>query len=163
MGSKMRRIVIWALLFVALPVAAATGTQRIYAARLWSESQALTRAAPTLATEGWEVAPSQRGPSVGYSVVIQAPTGQTLSGAGTVEAWVYDSTFGWHRYGDTTLDVTSLAGCTGLQTCEFTGFQIFGPYPGGRMLYAAKGVTISSGSAVTVAIKGVADLAQTVN
>lgn len=89
-----------------------------------------------------------------WDVVIEADSGQTLSGAGTVQAWIYDDTVaGWCRAPE--FDVTVPAGVASIRR-----YYPLAGSPGkgipvitqrGRIGYTVSGVTISSGG-VTIYI-----------
>ena len=85
---------------------------------------------------------------VGYDVVLEADSGQTLSGAGTLQAYVYDpQVAGWARAPD--FDITVPAGAASNRR-----FYPLAGSPGkgipvlvaqGRIGYTPNGVTVSSG------------------
>jgi len=94
----------------------------------------------------------------GWDVLVQADSGQTLSGAGTLQAWVYDPIqLVWARAPDYDISVpASLA--------SIRNFYPLAGSPGkgvpviasqGRIGYTPNGVTISSGG-VTIYITGYA-------
>lgn len=135
-----------AFLFAVLPCLAlaqdSAGT-----VRRWSEVQSLTRSAPTASClaasspEGMDMR-SVRGIRVG----IDAPTGQTLTG-GALRAYSYDFTAGaWRRVPD--LDITTIT--SGLAGQWYADQAVL--VRTGCLLYAADGVTVSSGTTVTVRI-----------
>lgn len=93
-----------------------------------------TEAAPTLVTAG--VALNM----VAFTLTAEADSGQTLSGAGTWQAYLWiESAGGWARAPD--LDVT--VGVTTLRRQAWAGFTVAGRR--GRIAYAPSGVTVSSG------------------
>jgi hypothetical protein len=111
-------------------------------ARALSESQSLTRSAPSAATEGMDLANVK-----GFRISVCAPSGQTLTG-GTLNAWVYN--YGsslWMRNPLLDLTVTS----NSVRCLAFPDQEVVAMM-GARVLYAASSVTVSSGSAVTVRI-----------
>jgi hypothetical protein len=99
--------------------------------------------APTLATQGLSLDNMQ-----GYSVTACAAAAQTLSGAGTLTAYVYDDTVGvWSRIPELDLTVSGTPG-----RC-LTFLAVWVAAPRGRVAYAPSGVTASSVS-VTVYVIG---------
>lgn len=142
----MHRVLLAACLLLSLSVSAQDAPGYI---RRWSEAQALTRSAPTvscLAASGAEGI-DFRGVR-GYYVRIEADSGQTLSGAGTLQAWRYDFGEGaWARVPD--LDRTIPAGASGMRRYGFSDRINYDP--SGCFLFAASGVTVSGGT-VTVRI-----------
>jgi hypothetical protein len=112
------------------------------------EAQNLTRAAPTLVTEGID---GMR--MIAFTVVlvpVTTPGTATLSGGGTIDLWFRDTTAGWYL-ADPVKFSWSLAGCAGKTSCANT-FEML--QPRGRILPAANGVTVSAGTQVTVRILG---------
>jgi hypothetical protein len=108
------------------------------------EDQALTRAVPTLSTEGVSASTA-----IVITVVVipkTAPGTTTLSGGGMIDLFFCDTSVGWYE-GDPNYYSWSLAGCSGLTSCSYT-FEILQPH--GRMLARANGVTVSAGTQVTV-------------
>jgi hypothetical protein len=110
----------------------------------FSESQLLTRAAPTLATEGQALKDLSS-----VTVIVEANTSQTLSGAGSLLAYIYDASPGapaaWVRMPAMDLSVST----SGVQRMAFPAVTVTGAR-NARLLYAASGVTVSSGTTVTV-------------
>jgi hypothetical protein len=108
------------------------GPPDYFAPRNWSETQALTRAAPTLSTE--------------------AGSGKTLSGAGSVNVWLYDkwdgTNFSWAVFPNRVLAVPS--GCATQRYCVIDSYTVDGPRSSQRLLFAATGVTVSAGTNVVV-------------
>lgn len=101
----------------------------------------VTGADPTLATDGQALADLQA-----ITVEVASANGTTLSGAGTLQGWVYDSAVGvWARapYLDLTVTATK-------QAQSFNPFLISTPR-NARVKWVPSGVTFSAGSAgVTV-------------
>jgi hypothetical protein len=130
-----------------LPVLALAGPPDFFAARNWSESQTLTRSAPTLSTEG--VAMNEAAAVV---FILDAGSGKTLSGAGSLDLYLYDkwdgANFFWTKFPNRALPVP--AGCSGQRFCVIDAYTIDGPRQAQRLLAAAVGVTVSSGTTVTV-------------
>ena len=134
----MRRI---ALLLAALALVAFSPDT--FTRRYWSEPQALTRAAPTLVTEGIDISTA-----MAFTVVIAPAAGgaATISG-GQMKLYFRDATVGWYEGDPDT--AWSLTGCAGKTTCSKT-FEVLQPH--GRALAAANGVTVSAGTTLTVRI-----------
>ena len=135
------------LLAVLLPLSAlaqdASGT-----VRRWSESQALTRPAPTasclasVSPEGMDLRYVR-----GYRVSVAAESGQTLSGTGTLRAYHYDFTLGsWAR--TPALDVT--LSTSGVRTIWLPDAATL--VRSGSVLDAADTVGVSGGTTVTLRI-----------
>jgi hypothetical protein len=136
------------LFLLLLPLTAAaqdpTGT-----VRRWSEAQALTRSAPTASCLAASSPEGMDWRSVrGFYVRLEADSGQTLSGAGDLRAWRYDfSDAAWVRVPE--LDLAVPAGASGLR--RYGWGERSTVVRTGCVLYAADGVTVSSGT-VTVRI-----------
>jgi hypothetical protein len=115
--------------------------------RVWSESQALTRspATPAAATDGMSLEDVG-----GFRVMVAAEATRTLSGAGTLKAWLYDPDVGlWMRNDD--LDLSLVGIPSSQRAIAFPDFTV--EVPEGRVLFAADSVTVSAGTTVTVYIK----------
>ena len=111
----------------------------------WAETQTLTRDDPTLVTEGLHLGGRERG----LRVVVSAPSGQTLLGTGTLKCWYWDnSLLEWVRVPDFDLVLTDSH--AGKRRVAFPDQSIV--VPDGRMLYAASGVTVSSGTTADVRV-----------
>lgn len=134
----MRRLLSFGLLAavaLAAPVALAGDAA-------FSEAQALTRTDPSSGTDGMLIQTSR-----GFRVSVCADSGQTLSGAGTLKAWWYHpSALVWMR--NPSLDLTVSASSV---RCQVFPDQRITAFIGGRIIYAASAVTVSSGT-VTVRI-----------
>lgn len=115
-----------------------------------SEAQATTRAATPL-TDAPAVGEYLNLDGLyGFRVCIHADSGQTLSGAGSLRAWVYDH--GLSRWiANPGSDLTVSANSAGKRDACFND-QLVGVRVG-RVFYATDGVTVSGGS-VTVRITG---------
>jgi hypothetical protein len=112
---------------------------------VWTETQALTRAAPTLSSEGALLG----GRETGIRVVLSAESTRTLSGAGTLRCYYYDNNLSaWIRNPD--LDIALAAAHSGVRRVAFPDQAVF--VPDGRILYAADAVTVSAGTTVDVQI-----------
>lgn len=113
--------------------------------RLWSEGQILTRAAPTLVTEGLSLRDV-----AGFRVTVCAEATRTLSGAGTLLAYVWDNALAaWVR--NKPLDLALASVETGVRCAAFPDFET--TVASGRVLYATSAVTVSAGTTATVQIK----------
>lgn len=117
-------------------------------ARYWSEAQALSRAAPTLDTEGMPMFGLR-----GFRCCIFADVGQTLSGAGFVDFYIYNPDVGlWMINPGLTQTVTA----TTVRAQAIPDFELGADmFLNHRVLAAARAVTVSSG-AVTLRIDGAA-------
>lgn len=114
--------------------------------RPWTEPQAITRPAPTISClaavpEGMDLRNVR-----GYRLMIEADSGQTLTGSGNLRAWYYDFGLGaWMRTPAldvaVTLTATRRQGFADVTTVVRTGC----------VLYAADTVGVSGGG-VTVRI-----------
>jgi hypothetical protein len=139
----MRRIA-WMIAALALLGWAPDAFQK----RDWSEDQLLTRAAPTLSTEGVD---GMR--MIFFTVVLvpaTVPGTTTLSGGGSIDLWFYDVSAGWYQ-ADPAFYSWSLAGCTGLTSCSYTFSML---QPRGRILPVANSVTVSAGTEITIQVLG---------
>ena len=104
--------------------------------RTWSEAQALTRAAPTLVTEGISLDGVES-----FRVILSADEGETLSGAGELECYAYSYLLErWVRVPELDLG-TITATFRDMSWGELESLCGFG-----RVLYAATGVTVSGGT-----------------
>ena len=118
-------------------------------ARAFTESQILTRADPSLASEGISMAKVQ-----GFKVSVCAPSGQTLTG-GALRAWLYNPAVDlWMRNPGLDVNVSTTAG----KRCEvFPDFKVSAievldgdPY---RAIWTTSAVTLSgAGTNVDVRI-----------
>lgn len=115
--------------------------------RYFTENQSLTRAAPTLSTDGMSVKDIK-----GFRVKVCAPSGQTLAGAGAVNLYEFDPTSQlWGLNVGLNMPITVTAtSCSGSACrCQtFPGFEVDAPI--GRILPAANAITLSGGSAVDI-------------
>lgn len=103
------------------------------------QSELLTGVAPSASTEGVPLSSAKS-----YRVVVSAQVGQTLSGAGSLQAYFFSPNTGWAR--DPDLDLT--LSVSGFRSQAFSDVLV-GP-PMGRMRYVGNGVTVSSGTAVNI-------------
>ena len=134
----------------ALPEA--PGNRSVY--EVQGTTSPVTRTVPTLAGDGATAGMALNNPQLpanqtglaGVAVTVCAATGTTLSGAGTIEFYVYDPALPeWSYWVDGSKTVTA----SGSRCQTFDGIWI--PVARGQVMAIAKGVTFSSGSAgVTV-------------
>lgn len=104
-----------------------------------------TRAAPTVVTDGMDI-----GDCTGWRVIISADSGQTLSGAGTVQIWLWSVFLGrWVR--NKQLDYPILE--SSVRDAVSPDLQCFVGY--GRVFPQVVAVTSSSGNITTQAEGGV--------
>lgn len=108
-----------------------------------TETQILTRAAPTLSTEGAGLTEAR-----GLRVSVCAATGQTLSGAGTLKAWYLNPSGLWNR--NSALDLSIPATASGIRCWAFPDMAVL--VRTGRALFATDSVTVSGGTTVIVRI-----------
>lgn len=108
----------------------------------WSESQILTRAAPTLTTEGISLAGVSS-----YRVLVSAQAAATVTG-GALTCYYFSAVTS--RWGPcaTSLNWTPATGGRDAVSADFSV-----GVPAGRVLYATNAVTVSAGTTVTVAIE----------
>jgi hypothetical protein len=112
----------------------------------WYEDQALTRTAPSAATDGIPLHDLQ-----GVMVVVEANSAQTLSGAGSLRAYVYDPIVAaWFRVPALDLSVNSAS----IRRMGFESEQIAGLRRATRLDYATDSVTVSGGTTVRVYVLG---------
>lgn len=145
----MRKIlaVVAALVLPAIASAAA-GTWSIPDDTVRSSKFVCTQAgvtcdAPTAATDG-----ALLSGSTGVVVTVCAASGQTLSGAGTLLAYVYNPIAGlWARVPDLDLTTTTAS----VRCLAFPG--IFVAVPAGRIAYVPSSVTASSNN-LTIYVNG---------
>lgn len=114
----------------------------------FSETQTCTagtcsRSAPASTAEGMELGMVQ-----GFRLMVCAPAGQTLSGAGTMQAWLCDAAKGvCARNPDLDKSVTA----SSVQCQVFPDFTVgVVPWTDKSVVFAANGVTVSSGTPLTV-------------
>jgi hypothetical protein len=129
------------LLLCALP-ALATPPRYLY------ESQDLTRADPTLSSEGMSLEAPGGSPVRGFMVSVCAESGETLSGGGHLRAWLYHPDAGlWMRNPDLDLEVSASS-----VRCRVWPDLRTGYLGARRMLFASDAVTVSGGTTVMVRI-----------
>ena len=119
----------------------------------WTAVSGAPRSAYESQTAAGRAAPTDAGDGVALSgvssitVYVEAESGQTLSGGGTLTAYNYDSVIGaWVPCPES--DLTIPASASGKRRISF-GDRAIGS-PRGRILYGASSVTISGGTNVTV-------------
>lgn len=79
----------------------------------------------------------------GFTVTLEADSGQTLSGAGTLAAYTWQDTIaGWARLSD--VDITVPAAVAGNRRYGSVSFQVQAPR--GRIAFITSGITVSGGS-----------------
>lgn len=139
------------LMFISSVASALPGGGEGYA----FETQALTRATPTVAdftiTVGTLIGKSLwLMEMAGFRVSVCATSGQTLSGAGTLQAWLLDERSGLVMR-NPGLDMAISASGTRCQVFpDIRSVMV----SSGRVIYAASGVTVSGGATVDVQILG---------
>ncbi len=112
----------------------------------WYEDQLLTRAAPTTSTA--DGVPLDTLDAL--TLIVQADSGATLSGGGTLDAYVYDSYPAiWVRCPE--LDVTSIS--SAVRQASYN-FLVAGSKPGSRVMWKCTSVTASAGTTARVYILG---------
>lgn len=136
----MRHVAVLVAFLAAASAAAQTSTT--YPDHIqYTESQALTRAVPTAATEGVTLISAK-----GYRVLLCAEATRTLT-AGTLRAYYFDPvTAVWMR--NPTLDLT--ISTSGVRCQSFPDVQTH--VRRGRVLYATDSVTVSAGTTVSLRI-----------
>jgi hypothetical protein len=144
---------------VVLIAALVGGSALALSTRYASENQSTTRSAPVAAdfdatnTDGSRKALILGGVQKFY-VSVCAASGQTLSGAGTLAAYLYDRQRGKVKRNpslDQTITVTSTS-CGG-SACRCQVFPVqeaSGVPDGDTLIYAANGVTVSGGTTVDI-------------
>ena len=133
-------------LLVFLPFLAFAGAPDTFTRRDWVESQNVTRSAPTLATEG-----VRTDSAVSITFIVDAGSGKTLTGVGTLDVYLYDRwdtvNLSWAKWPSRSM---TLSGCSGVRFCIIDSFSVDGPRYAQRLLPAAVGVGVSSGTTVSV-------------
>lgn len=119
----------------------ATTNTNTTASELFGTTSPVTGSAPTLATDGQPLADLDA-----VSVQISAATGVTLSGAGSLQCYVYDPSVAlWARMPTFDLSVTGTT-----RTQAFQALEVIAPR-NARIKWVPSAVTFSAGSAgVTV-------------
>lgn len=99
--------------------------------------QTTNDSAPTVASEGMSLQSV-----AGFKVVLEADSGQTLSGAGSLACFTWDDSIaGWARLSDA--DITVPAAITSNRRYGAVSFQVQAPR--GRIAFIASSVTVSAG------------------
>ena len=136
-----------AILLALLPTVALAGSDPLYSVRRFTESQALTRTAPTAACDAAVSPEGMQLDSVrALRVMLEAPSGQTLTG-GNLRAYYYDwSRAGWFRNPANDLAITS-----GLAKQVWDDVPVY--VRTGCIIYATDAVTLSgAGTAAQVSL-----------
>ena len=120
--------------------------------RHFTETQtAAARAAPTAATDGMSLLGVDS-----FRVSVCAPSAQTLGGAGSLHAYLFDVNDGlWKRNPSLDLPISVTATSCASAACrcqQFPDQKVGVGDEAARVLYAASGVTLSGGTDVTVSI-----------
>lgn len=140
----MKKITWLSILIASICFAGGTG-------RTFQETQALTRAIPTDTTVGL-----RSDNLMGWRVSVCAASGQTLSGAGTIDVYNYNYTSGLWEF-NKGLQMTITVGATSCSgaPCRCQVFPDFTALArlGSLILPAANGVTVSGGTTVVVYIQ----------
>lgn len=133
---------------------------QVSAQNAWYEDQALTASAPSASTDGVPLDGLKA-----LTVIVEANSGQTLSG-GSLICNIYDPVVaGWSRAITLTFSVDPASGIrrtvagidpNGLQDGIGGGFQVpvKGHRPGARISFTTSSVTVSGGTTVRVYILG---------
>jgi len=125
----------------------------------WYESQALTRAAPTVQADGVSLRDLDA-----FSVLLENPSGN-LSGGGTLQCYIWEPnsniaipagtpTGAWTRYPEGDIPIPSSS--NGLARVLFSPKAVSSAR-GASIFYATSGVTVSAGTAVTVILLGMSN------
>lgn len=137
-----------AIILALLPFLALGGADPINTIRRFTESQPLTRTAPTADCDLGDVSPEgmQLDSARSIRVMLEAPSGQTLTG-GNLRAYYYDwSRLAWFRNPANDLAVTS-----GVAKQVWEDLRVL--IPTGCVLYATDSVTLSgAGTAAQVSM-----------
>ena len=150
------RLVLAVAVLLAVPAAAQALVPCTSAcpARLYWESQPLTRPTPTTAPSVGTVGSGMSLTGVYGARVTLCPTaGQTLTGAGTLRAYYWHSSVAtWMRNPDLDLSVGSAT--TTANPCRVWPDWTTSVRGGGFILSASDGIGVSGGSAVVVRVDG---------
>jgi len=115
------------------------------AANAWYEDQNLTAAAPSAASDGVLLKDIDS-----LVVVVEANSGQTLSGAGNLRCYLYDPLVaGWFRVTANDQAVTT----SGVRRVGYS-LDVIGCRTGSRVVFVTDSVTVSSGTTVRVYLLG---------
>ena len=135
-----RRRVLTAAALLALALLLVSGIALAAGVRSWTETQALTRAVPTLSSEGLDL-----NGVTGWKLTVSANSGQTLSG-GSIACDYYSPWLSrWVANSDLTFTVPS-----GKRDATWNDRKP--PVPLGRLLCRTVSVTVSGGTDVAVRI-----------
>jgi hypothetical protein len=143
------RYLLLLLCLLALPAAAAPDRY------LDSIQTASAGTDPSSASDGMSLLAAGGSPIRHFWVNLCAASGQTLSGAGTLRAWVYNSRRAlWMRNPD--LDLAVGSAVAGKRCRAWVDLQV-GVKSDRRLHFVSDGVTVSSGD-VTITVEGYASL-----
>lgn len=121
--------------------------------RYYWETAPLTRTAPSAVPVDGTVGSGMKLTYVtGAWISVCAASGQTLSGAGTLDAYFFDPAAGlWMRNDDLDLSVTVTAAT---YRCQVWPDFAVSASKAGYVLYATNGITVSGGTTVVVRVSG---------
>lgn len=112
----------------------------------WYEDLGLSAAAPSAATDGIPLTGLKS-----VQITVSADSGQTLSGAGTIRVYLYDSTLGrWARCPELDMSVSTAS----VRDLAFAALSMDGERSGARAAFVPNSVTVSSGTTVRVHVFG---------
>jgi hypothetical protein len=119
---------------------------QVSAQNAWYEDQSLTGTPPTTsATDGVSLSGLKA-----LSVVVEAEATRTLSGGGTLQAYMYDSSVAaWYRVPELDCTVSS----SGVRRAAYN-FVIEATRSSARIAFVPDSVTVSAGTTVRVHILG---------
>lgn len=122
--------------------------------RYYWESAPLTRTPPTAAPVSGAVGSGMDLAGVEGARIAVCPTsGQSLTGTGTLRAYLYDPAIGEWMY-DPDLDLSVSKATTTANRCRVWPDWVTGVRGNGRVLYAPDTVGVSGGTTVTVYLSG---------
>lgn len=149
----LTRLLVALSLLVALPAyASCTWTQSTNAIAAKVVCTTANESAPSAATDGLPLSAVVAGNKKlsGFSVTAEADSGQTLSGSGTLQAYLYDDqAAAWVRVPDLDLAVTA----SGIRRQGFPGFEVLAGRVGSRVAFVAVSVGVSAGG-ITLYLNG---------
>lgn len=144
----MKRLIVLAAL-VAACIANAQVVHVFWQKVSYVTTQNLTGSAPSATTDGYSL-----GDLVTYQMSVCAQSGATLSGAGTLQAYVYSSAqAAWTR--SPALDLTVNVSAATAQCQAWLNLPVY--VHSGRIKYVPNAVTVSAGTTVSVALEGTAE------
>jgi hypothetical protein len=122
------------------------GSPDDFGKRDWTSiDTALTGTAPTSVTSA--TAGLDAANLLSFFIIVTSDTGQTLSGAGQIDIYFYDSSLKWFQ-GSQSFSIPSR--CAGKTICVSDSYSV---PPRGRVMGVSNGITVSSGG-VTVRLLG---------